>query len=421
MIFRQTFDGSTTPFWRFSFISILVRGLSILSRVFLVFYLAKFLTVEQYGIYGILNSSLMIGIYLIGFDIYVVITREVPKSSLKSQQQLFIHQVLLYLCSYIFILPIFLFFLKNGFLPQSLIFLFALLLVLEHITQEFVRVFFALRYVIIANIIIFFRRVFWIILFVIFSYINENFLNIKSLLLFWSINHLFLLPISWFFLKKIGILPISDFNINKFLLKKILKSSLVFLGASISLQLITYSNLYFIKWYYGSSEVGVFSFFSNALILINVFIQVTLVSIFLPRIIELKHHHGKKYELLFKKMKNGIFISVIFIAGLLLFIIKPVLVFIGKNEFLNSLNVFYFLLAGFVIYGISNVWHYFLYIHNLEKFILYSSAISCLINLFLNYTLIPWYGILGAAISFLVAMLSLVSMKMFWSYLSFKK
>jgi O-antigen/teichoic acid export membrane protein len=421
MIFKQTFDGTNTPFWKFSSVSIFIRGLSILSRIFLIFYLAKFLTIEKYGIYGILNSSLMIGIYLIGLDIYVYVIREIPKSTFKFKQKLVVHQSFLYLCSYVFILPIFLFFLKNRFLSQDLVLLFAFLLILEQITQEFVRIFFALRYVILANIIIFFRRVFWIILFIIVSYLDRNFLNIKNLLLFWVVNHLFILFISYWFFKKVNIFPIGDFSINKSLLKKMIKTSMIFLGASLSLQLITYSNLYFIKGYYSSSEVGVFSFFANVLIFINVFIQVTLISIFLPKIIELKHDYDNQYILFFKKMKNGILVSVFLIGFLLLFFIKPFLVLIGKVDFIKNLNVYYILLLGFIIYGLSNIWHYFLYINHLEKFIFYSSVISCGINLLLNYLLIPNYGILGAAVSFLVAMFFLIFLKIFWSHFNLKK
>jgi len=415
MIFQRTFDDSSPAFWKFSFFSIVIRGLSILSRFFLIIYLGKFLTVKEYGVYGILNSSLMIGIYIVGFDLYVFVSRELPRSGIETQKQLILNQFVLYVLAYLIFVPILSMFLSGGFLPKNIILLFSLLLILEHITQEYVRIFFALRYVILANIVIFFRRVFWIVAFILASFFNRDLLTIKHLLLFWIFNHIVILVISNFFWLKIKILPIKRLRPDLILMRRMITTSLVFLGASISLQIMTYSNIYFLKCYYSAVEVGVFSFFANILVFIDILIQTTLISIFLPKIIELKHSQSGEYRLFLNRMCKAIIVLVGVAAIVLGILIKPLLILVGKDVFLNNLSIFYILLLGYIFFGLSNVGHYILYVNNSEKFIFYSSFICCIINLGLNYSLIPQYGIKGASLSLVVSMLMLLLLKLFWA------
>lgn len=421
MIFQRTFDDNNPAFWKFSFLSIVIRGLSILSRFFLIFYLGKFLTVKEYGTYGILNSSLMLGVYIVGFDIYVFVSRELPRSGIETQRKLILNQFALYIFSYLILIPIFSTFLSGGFLPKNIVLLFSLLLMLEHITQEYIRIFFALRYVIIANIIIFFRRVFWIVSFISASFFNRDLLTIKYLLLFWIFNHVAILIICNLFWLKIKILPIRELILDLALMRKMITTSLVFLGASISLQVMTYSNIYFIKYYYSVAEVGVFSFFANILAFIDLFIQTTLISIFLPKIIELKHSQSKEYRLFLNKMCKAI-IALVGIAAIMLgVLIKPLLILVAKDVFMANLSIFYILLLGYILFGLSNIGHYILYINNSEKFILYSSLICCITNLVFNYSLIPKYGIKGASLSLVISMLMLLLLKLLWARAAVKR
>lgn len=413
MIFQRTFEDSSPAFWKFSFSSIAIRGLSILSRFFLIIYLGKFLTVGEYGVYGILNSSLLIGVYIVGFDLYVFISRELPRSGIETQKQLILNQFVLYVLTYLIFVPVLSMFLSGRFLPKNIILLFSLLLILEHITQECVRIFFALRYVILANIVIFFRRVFWIVAFILASFFNRDLLTIKHLLLFWIFNHIVILVICNFFRLKIKILP--RLRLDLILMKRMVRTSLVFLGASISLQIMTYSNIYFLKCYYSAVEVGVFSFFANILVFIDILIQTTLISIFLPKIIELKHSQSEEYRLFLNRMCKAIVFLVGVAAIVLGILIKPLLILVAKDAFLANLSIFYILLLGYIFFGLSNIGHYILYVNNSEKFIFYSSFICCIINLGLNYSLIPQYGIKGASLSLVVSMLMLLLLKLFWA------
>ena len=64
-----------------SFINIVLRGATLLSKFIFIFLLGKFAEDEYFlGEYGIITTSISLIIYLVGFDFYVFNTREILKS-----------------------------------------------------------------------------------------------------------------------------------------------------------------------------------------------------------------------------------------------------------------------------------------------------------------------------------------------------
>ncbi len=57
-----------------------------ITRFLLTIALGKYIATGEFGIYGLVQSSLAIGLYLIGLDLYVFTNREIPKRDLEGQQ-----------------------------------------------------------------------------------------------------------------------------------------------------------------------------------------------------------------------------------------------------------------------------------------------------------------------------------------------
>jgi len=418
ILLKRSFEDKYSAFWTFSVLNLITRGMSILSGLFLHFYTARVFSIEEYGNYGIIYSSIIIGVYLIGLDIYVVTTRELPKlTDSYSRKRILYHQILLYLVSYAVILPTYLKLLWGKFVETHLIVLFLFLLLLEHFTQEFIRVFFALRYATLSNIIIFCRRILWVPLFLLATYFYKDFLSLKYLLAFWIIGDVLAMLGGIYYGFKIDLFPLSFMRPDINLVYKIIKSSLVFLGASVALKVSSYSGNYFIKYYQTAQDLGIFSFFLNMLNFIDILIYTCLAALFVPKIIEEHHMNDSNYKRTFRFFSVGIMILVVVASGVLVISIKPLLSLIGKVQFLSNLKIFYILLIGFIFFGLSNIPHYFLYINESEKFILYSSLIGCATNIGLNFLFVREYGMTGCAIAFLLSMLVLLFAKLRFSRL----
>jgi len=412
-VFADRYNGA---FMGFAVFNVTVRVLSMALALFLNFYLAKFLSVGEYGVYGIIYSSVIIGVYLMGLDIYVITTRELCKfGELRNQKQIVYHQMLLYLASYVVLFPVYLIFLYGRFITTNFIFFLAVLLILEHLSQECVRICYALRYIVISNIIIFCRRILWPPIFLLAAYINKDLLTLETLLTLWIVGDVTALLIGIHYGFKIKLLPVTLCKPDIKLIGKIIRGALVFLGASITLRILIYSGNYFIKYYFTFKEVGVFNLFTSILSSIDVFIYASLVSIFLPKIIESRHKNEVTYRRFFKKFSFGILILVAAASIALIIFIKPFLLFIGKPQFLSNLKTFYILLAGFVLFGISNVPHYILYVNEAEKVILYSSVAACAVNMVLNCLFVRKYGLVGCAVAFLLSMVVLFIVKLWGS------
>jgi O-antigen/teichoic acid export membrane protein len=144
------------------------------------------------------------------------------------------------------------------------------------------------------------------------------------------------------------------------------------------------------------------------------FIHTTLVLIFIPKIIEARHNHDQHIRL-FKQMSVGIVLEIGAMAFFLSLLIRPFLAIVGKDAFIANLGTFYVLLVAYVLFGLSSIAHYFLYVNHMERFIFYSSIICCAVNLVLNYFLIPNHGVKGAAIALAGSMFVLFALKALWS------
>ncbi len=399
---------------RISMISLIIRGGSILSRFALFTFLGKFLPTTEYGVFGLLQSSLAIGVYLIGLDLYVYTNREIPKRDIKGAQAViqsqFAAHFLAYAAFLLFILPL----LSDNFIPVEYIVWFGALLLFEHSTFEIIRILIALQRPLFANLLVFFRSILWISSFLVASYLYPDLLTIKSLLAFWvsGLSLAFIVGVA--LLLKVKVLPFETWRVDVKFIRAAMRGSFVFLMASICYKVIEFSNRYFLMYYYSSFEVGIYSFFQNIVNLMDVFIYTAVIMILLPKLIESRSRQDLEvYRAKLGVMYSGIFYGTIFISVVLLFMINPFLSFIDKRELINNIIIFKILLLSALILCLSLIGHYTLYILNRDRVILFASFTGAVLNLILNLVLIPSYGLMGAAISTVTSVLVMGGLKLY--------
>ena len=129
-----------------------LRSITLASKFILLVYMAKLLSPEQIGVYGIFVATISYALYFLGLDFYVINTREIlAKSDKKEKARLVRDQLAFHGVVYIFVLPMLLVVFMAGLLPWKYIVWFYVLLVLEHLSQEAIRLFFTLSLPIVAN------------------------------------------------------------------------------------------------------------------------------------------------------------------------------------------------------------------------------------------------------------------------------
>jgi PST family polysaccharide transporter len=132
------------------------------------------------------------------------------------------------------------------------------------------------------------------------------------------------------------------------------------------------------------------------------FIPMIIQSSFLPKIINSKKINSEKFEdSLFKLNKILVIMSYIIIIGFVL-TIKPFIIFFLGDKFIESANVSIILVFTLLFVSIGVARNAYIYTLNLNKYQLKITLTSSILNIILNFILIPLYGAIGAVISILI-------------------
>lgn len=169
---------------------------------------------------------------------------------------------------------------------------------------------------------------------------------------------------------------------------------------------ITMSDRFFLKYYSTDSELGFYSYGYKYADMINAFFINVIFLAWNPirwKVYEMKD--GKKIFANFNRLLHMIFI---FFTLILTGIILVLGLFLTKNqEYLNGFKILFIIAFSNVFYGL----YYFnimgLLFENKTKYITYIITVSALLNVLLNFALIPNWGMLGAAIATLISYICL--------------
>ncbi|MFT7156548.1 MAG: O-antigen/teichoic acid export membrane protein, partial [Parvicella sp.] len=241
------------------FINLFLRFSSLAGRFLLIFLITKFLSIEDLGVFGIINTSIALGVFLIGFEYHNYHTRKLLQIEFSEVPSKVRDQFGFHLVCYILIIPILYLFFISELIPSYLFFLFALVLFLEHMGQEIYRILLAFGNIIEGNIVLFIRSAVWVLVLLIYWMDSETVPNLNHLFLLWSFGALISLTLGLFWMHRNNLI---NFNTGAMDINWILngiKVSKFFFISSLSFKIVEYSDRFFIDHFLGKEEVGVFT------------------------------------------------------------------------------------------------------------------------------------------------------------------
>lgn len=156
-----------------------------LCRFLFVFFLAKLLNPSEVGLYGLVTATISYSLYFVGLDFYTYTTRELPSHKKSVWGSLLKNQFSLSLVLYAIVLPVLTLTFLGGTLPWYLAKWFFLLIIFEHICQEFTRFFIAASEQTSASLVLFLRQGTWAIVIVVVMLVDESFRNLNSVFASW--------------------------------------------------------------------------------------------------------------------------------------------------------------------------------------------------------------------------------------------
>lgn len=219
------------------------------------------------------------------------------------------------------------------------------------------------------------------------------------------------------FIWKKGISPVRpDFNS----ITPLLKFGIPLMVANLGYWIIQSSDRYLIKYFLDISQVGIYSVgYSLAFILI--FFWNTLRGVLLPDLSAL-FDQGKtrEFEIRFSRVfKYGVALSVPGVLGISL-LAKPIIETFSSPEFMSATDVLAIIAIGVFFFGIFLLFTTLLSV--LKKATLISAIwiFMAILNVGLNFWLIPSFGIIGAAYSTSIVFLLGALVIIFYSRKYFK-
>lgn len=197
------------------------------------------------------------------------------------------------------------------------------------------------------------------------------------------------------------------FRLKIKILKEMLNYGVPLVFAALSSIALTFSDRFILQHYFGESEVGVYSLGYKIAAVINMFLIQSFSLGYLPFTFrQLKEPDSEK---LFSKVMTYYTAALFYSALILSLFGKEILLLFSKNaEYLPAYTVIPFIALAFVFrgmqYNLSLSFH-FSKRTGINAVIIVGAAI---LNIVLNYLIVPVYGFLGSGIAMAVSFLAML-------------
>ncbi|MGO4919924.1 hypothetical protein [Maribacter spongiicola] len=404
--------------------SVLTRGISILSKFLLLGYLAKILSLEDYGSFQLISYFIMISTSIFGLEYYNISNRNIVKADTKDEIYIGHLRFFYTLSPLIFILQIlvFLALFPSELITLSNIFLILIIGILDYFSQEAYRYFMINKLYRKGNVQLIYKSGFFIILILLYEFFFLD-IDFKVLLQILLLSYIILFLVVYkVFSKHLFQFTLKNFKYLKFSeLKKILTELTPFLLLIFFLKGIEFFDKFLIGKQVGLEETGIYSFLFSMASVLGVFVISGFYIIYLPQLIDNFKRDKKEFKKVFFKFSMLTVTTSIVIAIVIVFISPYVFEIIDKEIMLKHIDVLYLLLIGFVLHNTSLIPHVFLYVCHDERKISLIMGCAFIVNLVLNLFMIPEFGIMGAGYSFVITYIVVLVFKSIRAIMKWKK
>ncbi|MEZ5528804.1 MAG: hypothetical protein R3E57_02495 [Porticoccaceae bacterium] len=360
-------------------LSIFLRIGTLGCKFLLIILMAKFLSVNDFGLYGLLTVTVGYSIYLVGFDFYNYTTRELVSLSPEKWGRIFKAQGMLTLILYFLFIPVCSLFFVFGFMPSYLFVWFVGLLVVEHVCQEITRILISASFHVAASAVIFLRTGAWALVCSLLMILFPGLRVLELVLGGWIVGGVMACALGVVCLSGLKISGWSD-RVDMEIIKFGIKVSLPLLISTLAMRAIFTVDRYLIDAYGNSETLAAYVLFAGVATTLMSLLDAAVYFPSYPKLIKFHSERGvKEFMNIFRRMLVlATFIAVAFMA-FNVFAIEYVLKWLGKAIYLERLEMFYWVLAGMVIYSLSMVPHYGLYAKKLDEKIIFCHCFSLII------------------------------------------
>lgn len=356
--------------------NVALRGITLASKSLLIFFLARFLEPAELGLYGLLTATIGYALYLLSFDFYTFSMREILKFERYEWGGLIKNQGALTIVLYAIFLPLLSLIFLNGLLPWSVAGWFFVLLILEHLTGEIIRLLTFISEQLLASLILFLRSGLWAVAISAIMFIDPNSRQLDYILGAWSIGGIAALLLGIYRLHQLKITGWHK-NVDWSWIISGLKIAVPFLVATLAIRGIFTLDRYWFEALAGSEILGAYVLFMALSNVIMSFLDAGVFAFINPSLVTAWR---KQDSLAFtQQVKKLLFQTVLIstsLAAIALTMIAPLLTLLNKPLYLAHKNLFPWILLATMLYIFGLIPHAALYAQRLDRPIIQSHIAS---------------------------------------------
>ena len=410
----NTMDVAT----RTRLLNVALQGVTLGSRFFLIFFLARFLEPAELGLYGLLTATIGYSLYFLGFDFYTFTTREILKRDRREWGGLLKDQGALSLVLYAVFIPFLSLIFIKGLLPWSLAGWFFALLVLEHLNQELGRLLIAISEQLLASVMLFLRQGTWAIAVTALMAVEPTARSLDYVFGAWTVAGLLAVIAGAYRLTQFGIggwHKKVDWN----WIATGLKVSIPLLVATLALRGVFTLDRYWLQSLGGLEIVGAYVLFMGISGTLMSFLDAGVFAFSYPGLISAFH---KKQPAFFRQNLRLLLIQTIMLSGAFamvsVLLLSPLLAWLGNPLYAAQQYLYPWVLIAIVLYALGMVPHYALYAQGIDRPIIHTHIASLFVFVIATWLFSQHWPLLAVPLG-LCAAFALILVWKAWAFFKF--
>ena len=386
-------------------LNIVLRLLSSVSRLGLFLGLARYLSVEDLGRFGLVLATIQIFILAAGVEFHQFATRSLVDSNESRWPSQLRDQALVHGAAYALLLPVSCVLFIQGWMTASAVLWLYPLLLVEHVCQELQRLLVTRSRPLRANCVLFFRSGLWVWAVVVIMAAWPPSRDLRLVWAAWFVGGLAGVWIGWRGMSDLHWGGVFSKPIDVAWIREGMRVAAPYIVAVVAYRGITTIDRYLLAGIAGEAATGVYVLFFGIVSTLLVLAESGVVTIVAPTLIRsARGRDPVTYRSTMARVTNGIVALVCVVSAGLAIFMSPVLVLTGRPVFLANLHVCWILLAATVVATLGLIPHLALYAARRDRPIVLSAVAGLIAATASHLVLIPGYGATGAAVATLIGM-----------------
>lgn len=387
-------------------LTIILRLFSLGTKLGLTLYMGRYLSLEDFGSYGVVFSATTIITSLLGLRTDYVISRELVRASRQEAVRIMRDQALFLFLNWCFLSFVMACVIWGSWfgMPYAILIFILVLSIVEN-AADIVHVnLTSLGRPFFANCVFFVRSALWVFPVVLLGLLFPTLRSVGFVLSSWAFFAFIAVALSVFSWRSLPYHGLLFQSVHwSWILQSVRKSAGIWLG-TVGLTTGAFLDRFIVLSVLGIASVGVATFYSSFSVALLALTHSGILSFAYPQMVAL---HGQgEYSKFWRKTRQtalSVFIFSSFFALALAVIVPVIGSLLGKDTFSQEAPTLWLLLLASWVRANSEPLYYVLFARHQDRAVWVGDLLFLIPSLGLNALLVPYYGLIGIGISALVA------------------